>query len=185
MNEPMNSPANRSGWWPMPVLWLCLSLMPVFAADQENVGAEKATGIVEKQLPPEKNVANKLKLIVGKQPLWVEVAITPAQQQRGLMYRTKMEENEGMLFVFPTPRKASVWMKNTILPLSCAFLDFQGRILEIKDLVSLDEKMVYSKQANVRFMLETNRGWFADNDLAEGDLVVTERGSLAQAFGLR
>jgi hypothetical protein len=181
----MNTLARLSWLRRAPVLWLCLGLISAFAADQQDVGAEKATSSSEKQVQPEKNVANKLKLLVGKQPLWVEVAVTPAQQQRGLMYRTKMEENVGMLFVFPAPKRASVWMKNTILPLSCAFLDNQGKILEIKDLNSLDEKVMYSKQANVRFMLETHREWFSDNNLAEGDLVVTERGSLAMAFGLR
>lgn len=129
--------------------------------------------------------ANKLRLLVGDKECFVEVASTVAQQNQGLMYRTQMGENDGMLFVFPAPRRPSVWMKNTILPLSCAFLDVQGRVLEIIDLVSLDETPVRPQAANVKFMLEMNRGWFEQNEIKAGTVVQTDRGVLGQTYRSR
>jgi uncharacterized protein len=144
-----------------------------------GANAEKPNSANSPQTRPN---GNKLQLKVGDKEFWVEVAVTPAQQQLGLMYRTKMGEDEGMLFVYAAPHRPTVWMKNTILPLSCAFMDRQGRILEILDLVSLSETPVAPKVANVSFMLEMNRGWFDQNEIKVGAVVSSARGPLGSIF---
>jgi uncharacterized membrane protein (UPF0127 family) len=161
------------------------SIRPGKPATTNSVAAQEKSDTQTEKAQTEPARPNRLKLLVGNKPLYAELAATPAQQQKGLMYRTKMELDEGMLFVFPAPRYATVWMKDTILSLSCAFIDSQGRILEIRDLNSTDETIVKSRFPHVRFMLETHRGWFSDNEIAVGAVVRTERGTLAQAFGLR
>src|SRR5437867_7658658 len=71
------------------------------------------------------------KLWLGAEELVAELALTGEQQQTGMMFRTNMAENAGMLFVFPVPFRASFWMMNTILPLSAAYIDPDVIILEI------------------------------------------------------
>jgi hypothetical protein len=99
-----------------------------------------------------------------------------------MMYRTNIAENEGMLFVHPTPRRASYWMKNTHLPLSIAYIDHDGLIQEIHDLKPHDTNAVVAASDRVQFALETSQGWFRRNNVGVGALVRTERGSLAETF---
>lgn len=170
--------------------WLTIGFFFVFSLGFSVFGAG-TPGLVAAQNPPAassapaKPAGNKLKLKVGEKEFWVELALTAAQQQLGLMYRTKMGEDEGMLFVYAAPHRPLVWMKNTILPLSCAFLDGQGRILEIRNLKSLDETPVASQAPNVLFMLEMNRGWFEQNEIKTGAFVSSDRGPLATLFRRR
>lgn len=96
--------------------------------------------------------------IDGKQ-ISVEVVITKAQQQMGLMYRTKVPEGTGMLFVYSKPQMLSFWMKNTPTKLSIAYIDSQGKILQIEPLLPLDETSVPSKD-KVLWALEVPHGYF-------------------------
>ena len=112
-----------------------------------------------------------------------EIARTPVQIQTGMMFRTNMAENEGMIFVMPPPpRRVSFYMKNTIVPLTCAYLDREGRILELHDMTPLNETPVEAAQDNIQFVLETPRGWFERHQIRTGAVVVTELGSLHETF---
>jgi uncharacterized protein len=98
------------------------------------------------------------------------------------MFRTEMGENEGMLFVFPNPHRASFWMRNTLIPLSCAYISPEGVILEIKDMKPLDETPLTAASDGVQYVLETPLGWFERNKITPGVTIRTERGSLAETY---
>jgi uncharacterized protein len=87
-----------------------------------------------------------------------------------------------MIFVHPAPRLAGYWMKNCYVPLSIAYLDTDGVILEIHDLKPHDTNSVVSASMNVRFALETPQGWFQRHNVNISAVVRTERGSLADTF---
>ncbi len=88
-----------------------------------------------------------------------EVADTPALQQRGLMFRQALEENHGMVFVFGKPERYCMWMKNTPLALSVAFIDLQGRIVNIEPMEPFTETSHCARRP-VAYALEMEKGWF-------------------------
>ena len=112
-----------------------------------------------------------LELTIRGKALTVETALDEPSRQRGLMFREKKElpEDRGMLFIWPSAVKQSFWMRNTSIPLSIAFLDEDGKILQVEDLRPHDERYTRSKD-EVRYALEVNRGWFAKNGLKAGDV---------------
>jgi uncharacterized membrane protein (UPF0127 family) len=84
------------------------------------------------------------------------------------MFRNSLPDDHGMLFVFEKPKTASFWMKNTKIPLSIAYIDSAGRILQIESMKPLDETPVASTSSEVAFALEVNEGWFARNGVSAG-----------------
>ena len=106
-------------------------------------------------------------LTAGMHNIRAEVALTPDQRQKGLMFRRDLGSHEGMLFVFERPGEQCFWMKNTLLPLSIAFLDEDGTIVNIADMKpqTLDS---HCSAKPVRFALEMNQGWFAKRALKPG-----------------
>ena len=120
-----------------------------------------------------------IKLYLGAAELTVEIADESLERQAGMMHRTTMPKNEGMLFVFPYPHQSGFWMKNTTVPLSIAYIDPASRVIEIYDLHPGDEEAVESRSARVQYALEVNQGWFAKNGIQPGTVLATERGSLA------
>jgi uncharacterized protein len=119
-------------------------------------------------------------LRVGFAGLVAEIANTPAQVDMGLRFRQELSENEGMLFVFPSPQFASFWMKDCPLALSIAFLDSDGTMLEVHDLQPNSENWLRSSSDQVRFALEVQQGWFQRRQLTPGIKVQTDNGSLAE-----
>ena len=118
----------------------------------------------------------KVTLHIGKASLTTEIAATQAQEERGLMYRTKLGDNDGMIFLLPTVTTAEFWMKNTLIPLSVAFIDRNGVILEIHDMQPADPSVPDSELPRTRsdsdkvaYALETNLHWFALNGIKPGD----------------
>jgi len=97
-----------------------------------------------------------------------EVADTPQTSENGLMFRDSLPEDRGMLFVFEQPKRASFWMRNTRIPLSIAFVDSKGKILEIESMKPLDETVVPSVSDQVAYALEVNQGWFGRHGIAAG-----------------
>ena len=97
----------------------------------------------------------------------VEVARTAEEQARGLMFRRAMGADEGMLFPFDPPRQASFWMKNTLIPLTAAFVADDGAIVNLADMKPLDESSHCSAKP-VRYVLEMNQGWFEQRHLKAG-----------------
>jgi hypothetical protein len=123
-----------------------------------------------------------MKLWLGAEEMVAELALTGVQQQTGMMFRTNLAENAGMLFVSPVPHRASFWMMNCPLPLSAAYIDPDGVILEIHDLQPHNTNSVAASSERVQFVLETSQGWFGRHNVNTGMLVRTERGSLADTF---
>ncbi len=121
-------------------------------------------------------------LWLGAEQLKTELALTEKQEMTGMMFRTNMAENEAMLFVFPQPQQVAFWMKNTILPLSAAYIDPDGVIQEIHKLKPLDTNSVIAASDQIQFVLETKQGWFKRHNVGIGAVVRTERGSLRQTF---
>jgi len=106
-------------------------------------------------------------LTAGMHVIQAEVARTPEQQMIGMMHRTTMGANEGMLFVYEQPHRLCFWMRNTLIPLSIAYIADDGRIVNIRDMMPLDETRHCADQP-VRFALEMNQGWFARRGLKPG-----------------
>ena len=99
-----------------------------------------------------------------------EVAADNPSRMQGLMHRKNMAPNRGMLFVFPQPRSYCMWMRNTFLPLSVAFLDDRGTILNIEDMRPQTEDN-HCARSPARFALEMNRGWFAERGIRPGQRI--------------
>ena len=146
-----------------PSLAFCaLALLPLRAqvTTQPNVGLEATT------------------LHVGKVDIKAEIAATPVEDERGLMYRRSLGDNDGMLFFLPGPEAAEFWMKNCYIPLSVAFIGKDGTILEIHDMVPPDPGMpddqlprTRSDSDQVFFALEANLHWFSLNGVKPGDKI--------------
>jgi uncharacterized membrane protein (UPF0127 family) len=111
-----------------------------------------------------------LDLVVGDASVHAEYARSPAERERGLMERTEMGEDHGMLFRFDDFRRHCLWMKNTPLPLSAAFMDEQGRIVDIINLEPLSTAIRCSREP-ARYALEVNQGWFEGNGIETGESV--------------
>ncbi len=111
-----------------------------------------------------------LSVKVGAHPLRVEYADTPEKRTKGLMFREKLGKNDGMLFYFDEPGYHSMWMMNTYIPLSVAFLDAEGRILNIRDMEPRTQD-THAASGPARWAIETNKGWFAEKKIKAGDKV--------------
>ena len=109
----------------------------------------------------------QIPLIIGGHKLTAEVAASDPDRMQGLMYRRMMPENRGMLFVFTEEAHHAMWMKNTYIPLSVAFIDSKGVITNIEDMKPHTENAHAATQP-VRYALEMNRGWFARRNIKPG-----------------
>ena len=104
----------------------------------------------------------------GTVPIRAEIARTPAQREQGLMYRKKINDGETMLFVFERDEMLSFWMKNTLVPLSIAYISHDGKILEIYDMEPGNLNPVRSSRS-ARYALEVPRDWFQRAGIRIGD----------------
>ncbi|HET9701021.1 MAG TPA: DUF192 domain-containing protein [Burkholderiales bacterium] len=139
---------------PMLRLWLLALLLAACAARAE--APQTGLPVVE--------------LDIAGHKLTVEVAATPESRNIGLMHRRMLPEDRGMLFVFPVPAIYSMWMANTHIPLSVAYLDPQGRVINIRDMPPLTHSS-YSAGDDALYAIETNQGWFAKRGIGPGTLV--------------
>ena len=112
----------------------------------------------------------RIEALVNGQRLTLAVAATPESRRSGLSGYDHLPENEGMLFVLPRPRPFSFWMKDTLLPLSIAFLDDQWRIISIERMAPGNADKIYQSPQPVRYAVEVNSGWFAEHHVGVGDL---------------
>ena len=140
-----------------------------FAQSEEPSSVEEApvAPVPEASQLPILTIVNSLGERV---PVQVEVADTPEERQQGLMGRTALAEDAGMLFVFDTEQPLSFWMKDTLIPLSIAFIDAEGRIVDIQDMQPLDETPHLSAEP-ARYALEVNQGFFVERGVMVGDTV--------------
>lgn len=106
-------------------------------------------------------------LTAGMHVIQAEVAQSPQERAIGLMHRKTMPANNGMLFVFEEANPQCFWMRNTLLPLSIAFVADDGTVVNIADMKPMDETSHCSAKP-VRFALEMNQGWFAKRGIKAG-----------------
>jgi uncharacterized membrane protein (UPF0127 family) len=106
-------------------------------------------------------------LSVGMFQIDAQVAQSPEERQIGLMFRSQMPAAEGMLFVFEAPTKQCFWMKNTLLPLTAAFIADDGTIVNLADMKPQTTDTHCSNKP-VRFVLEMNQGWFVKKGIKPG-----------------
>ncbi|MET1179067.1 DUF192 domain-containing protein [Peribacillus simplex] len=125
-----------------------------------------------------KNIIKRkmIKILSGNKEtrLTVQVADTQRKREMGLMFVGKLPENEGMLFVFSEEVYGGFWMKNTLIPLSIAFLDSAGKILKILDMEPCKEYIcpTYDPEIAYHYAIEVNLGWFEKNHIKVGDYVL-------------
>ena len=109
----------------------------------------------------------RTQLSIGLYKIDAQVAQTPLQREIGLMFRKEMPQAEGMIFVFEQPATQCFWMRNTILPLTAAFVADDGRIVNLADMQPMTEN-THCSQEPVRYVLEMNQGWFAKKNIKKG-----------------
>ena len=119
-----------------------------------------AEGQPQLQLP-------RIQLQAGMHQMQVQVAATPDQRAIGLMHRAEMPQAEGMLFAFEQATQQCFWMKNTLLPLTAAFIADDGTIVNLADMKPQTTDAHCSDQP-VRWVLEMNQGWFAKKRIQAG-----------------
>lgn len=120
------------------------------------------------------------RVTVGNVTVYAEAADTFAEREMGLMNRTYLNEDAGMLFIFPTPQQQSFWMKNMRIPLDIVFITADNHVLEIYASVppcTGDPCTLYTSSAPIQYALEVNSGFCARNGIESGDPVVIAAGS--------
>jgi len=115
--------------------------------------------------------ADEIMLHIDRHAIRAEIANTPQVRKHGLMQRTDLCSACGMLFVYPATGRLSFWMKNTLLPLSIAFIASDGHIVNIADMQPKTTDMHRSASAAL-YALEMNRGWFAAHGIRPGAMVL-------------
>ncbi len=124
--------------------------------------------------PVEKNDpshADTITFEMGGRAVTLELALTPYDRARGLMYREELDEDGGMLFVYPDTRPLSFWMKNSWIPLSIAFVRDDGTIINIHEMRPMLESVNYKSDKPCRYAIEMNKGWFEKHGLGAGDQI--------------
>ncbi len=160
---------------------ICVTLFLCFSFNSEAKEFRKST--IEISRPPvlAKPSSSLIKSRKGTSSssvqLKVELALTPSEQEQGLMYRKSMDLNYGMLFVFSNERPRRFWMKNTLIPLSIAFIDKKYTIFQISNMnpVKTLAQTSYDSANSVRpakYVLEVPKGWFIKNSIVEGSKLI-------------
>lgn len=121
-------------------------------------------GPAQAQSPP------TVKLTAGIHLITAEIAADDPMRMRGLMFRQALAPNHGMLFVFESKSVQCMWMRNTLIPLSVAFLDDDGKIVNVEDMQPRTEDS-HCARAPVRYALEMSQGWFAQRGLKAGAMI--------------
>ena len=125
-----------------------------------------ASWSVQAQDAPQMNL-QRVALSAGMHQIDAQVALNPEQRQIGLMFRKDMPQHEGMIFVFEQPTKQCFWMKNTLLPLTAAFVADDGTIVNLADMKP-QTLGAHCSDKPVRYVLEMNQGWFAKKGIKAG-----------------
>ncbi|MEO7852295.1 MAG: DUF192 domain-containing protein [Rubrivivax sp.] len=132
----------------------------LLAASMISIGAADAQTAAQPRL-------DTIVITAGMQNIRAEVAQTGMQMQTGMMFRREMGTHEGMLFAYDSPAVRCFWMKNTLLPLSIAFIADDGSIVNIADMQPQSEQS-HCSASPVRYALEMNQGWFAKRNIKAG-----------------
>jgi uncharacterized membrane protein (UPF0127 family) len=165
--------------------WLPLILAVALATGCRKTETTAAPATPENQLPTQAQPKlPTMKIYLGAETLDAELAITPRQEQTGMMFRTNITDESAMLFVLREPIRApyGFWMTNCPVSLSAAYIGPDGVIEEIHHLEKNDNVPVVAAHDNIVFVLEVNDGWFQRHNVNTGMLIRTEYGSLQQTF---
>ena len=149
----------------IPALLLALGSGCGASPGQEGEGGVEGTRreSLQERLPP----PGEAWVIFGADTVGAEVARTPEQRERGLMFREALEEGRGMLFVFPDAQVRSFWMRDTFLPLDIAYMDESLIVVDIQGMEPQSEALHQSARAAM-FALEVPLGWFAKKGIEVG-----------------
>jgi len=169
-----------------PVKWIqlvVLCLVPAGFAGCQKTGPPSPPPVAEHQYPTQAQPhLPTLKIYLGAETLDAELALSPIQEETGMMFRTNILDTDAMLFVLPYPQHADFWMYHCPESISAAYITTEGIIAEIHHLEKNDTNGVVAAADNIQFVLETSDGWFARHHVTPGMGVKTERGSLAETF---
>jgi uncharacterized membrane protein (UPF0127 family) len=150
-------------------LALVSALGPELRADQSKVANTERYEVNEAQS------LKKEWIQVGPEKIQVELALTPKEQSKGLMFRHELAEESGMLFVFKDERPLNFWMKNTFIPLSIGYFDAKGKLIDIQEMRPVTSEMetpsTYPSHGPASFALEMNPGWFEKHHIKVGALL--------------
>ncbi len=119
---------------------------------------------IAQQTPTEFRV---IPLTAGIHVIRAEVALAPAERSKGLMFRPSLGQNQGMVFLFDEPAVQCMWMRNTLIPLSVAFIDDAGHVINVEDMAAQTEDNHCAKKP-ARYALDMNLGWFAKHGVRSG-----------------
>lgn len=163
-----------------PGFWLTVALVAVSTASTacgsadagvRDAGAEGSGGqAAETGAGAAAEASELVPLRVGGIEIQVEIADDADERQQGLMYRESLEANQGMLFVYPEQRTLGFWMKNTLISLDIAYIDREGRIVDIQQMEPQTTE-THDSAAPAMYALEMNQGWFEANGIRIGDLI--------------
>lgn len=145
---------------------LAVSLLLLVACEKPEAGSSAKLDIPISSDPAPLNVPQPLR--IGALEIQVEIALNISEQATGLMFRESMPENNGMLFVYGQPQQMSFWMKNTLIPLDIGFIDSDGKLTEVVRMYPKDLSSKRSQSDQIKFALEMNQGWFANNGIYPG-----------------
>jgi uncharacterized protein len=137
-----------------------LALFAVLAFALSAAGPANAQSAAQPPLPA-------VKLTAGIHVITAEAATTDRARMVGLMHREKLPPNHGMLFVFDAKSQQCFWMRNTVVPLTIAFIEDDGTIVQLADMAPGTE-VSHCSQKPVRYALEMEQGWFAKRGIAPG-----------------
>ncbi|RMF62729.1 MAG: DUF192 domain-containing protein [Calditrichaeota bacterium] len=157
---------NKRNAWQACCLLLLVTVLATACSDNHAEDSEKRGGTEQAEVDE-----GLVTIHIAGVPLKVEVAQDDRTALEGLMYRDRLPENQGMLFVFPGPRVLTFWMRNTFIPLDIAFIDENGVIVDIQHMVPLDETRRYVSAAPAQYALEVNVGWFRKHGVQVGQKV--------------
>jgi hypothetical protein len=155
----------------------------LFAGCGQSSPPAPASDSTDSQLPTQAQPKLRtLKIYLGAEMLKAELALTPKEEQTGMMFRTNIQETDAMLFPLPYPMRASFWMKNCPESISAAYITPDGVIQEIHHLEQNDTNAVLAARDDIQFVLETKEGWFTRHNIASGTVIQTEKGPLAEVL---
>jgi uncharacterized protein len=156
----------------MKTLVLFLTLFFVFGCGNSSEASKQQEKPQTTQSTKNDITYERKNIHVGAKKINVEIADTNERRSHGLMFRTSMPEDEGMLFIFDTPQPLEFWMRNTKIPLAIAFISPDLTILNIEEMVpasDIDQDPPrYPSKGIALYALEMNKGWFARNKISVG-----------------
>lgn len=147
-------------------VWATLRWSLVALLAWSLVGCDQSAPATKAAAP--KTVAEYFEIGLGEKVVRMQLAVRPAEMERGLMERRDLGPDDGMLFVYERPQQMSFWMRNTPTPLDIGFFNRHGMLEEIYPMHPFDETPVRSRSTLLSFALEMNQGWFRENGVKPG-----------------